>query len=184
MDLGGKFLIAMPALGDPRFDRSVVLVCSHSVQGSMGLIVNKPLPEIGFSDLLGQIGIAQSAPDRRVPVHYGGPVEPGLGFVLHGDDWQAATGTLPVAEGLAMTANQVALQALAAGAGPAQALLALGYAGWAPGQLESEIARNDWLTADSEPDLVFDSENGGKWTAALAALRIDPLTLSSTAGRA
>lgn len=184
MDLGGKFLIAMPALGDPRFERSVVLVCSHSEQGSMGLIVNKPLPDMGFSELLDQIGIAHPGAARPVPVHYGGPVEPGLGFVLHGDDWRADSGTMPVAKGVAMTATQAALQVLAAGEGPARALLVLGYAGWAAGQLESEIARNDWLTADSAADLVFDPENGGKWTAALAGLRIDPLSLSSVAGRA
>ncbi|GGE22727.1 putative transcriptional regulator [Gemmobacter megaterium] len=184
MDLSGKFLIAMPAMGDPRFERSVVLICSHTEEGSMGLIVNKPMPDLNFSRLLDQIGIAHGDAVPSVPIQYGGPVEPGRGFVLHGDSWISATGTMQLADGMAMTATQDVLEALATGVGPARAFLALGYAGWGPGQLESEILRNDWLTADAAPDLIFDADQAGKWAAALATLRIDPLTLSSTAGRA
>lgn len=184
MDLSGKFLIAMPAMADPRFERSVVLVCSHSGEGSMGLIVNKPMPDLDFSRLLDQIGIARGDTVPGVPVQYGGPVEPGRGFVLHADGWVSGTGTMRVPGGLAMTATQDVLEALARGTGPARALLALGYAGWGPGQLESELMRNDWLTADALPDLVFGVDQGGKWAAALATLKVDPLTLSSTAGRA
>ncbi|MDP2087485.1 MAG: YqgE/AlgH family protein [Gemmobacter sp.] len=184
MNLSGKILIAMPAMGDPRFEKSVVLLCSHSDQGALGLIVNKPLPELAFSELLDQLGIARDQGIKAVPVQYGGPVEQGRGFVLHGADWHASTGTMDVVGGLAMTATQEVLAALARGQGPARALLALGYAGWGAGQLEAEIARNDWLTADATPDLIFASDNGGKWAGALAQMRIDPLTLSASAGRA
>lgn len=184
MNLSGKFLIAMPAMADPRFERSVVLVCRHSDEGTMGLIVNKPLAEPGFADLLDQIGVARDAHMARVAVHYGGPVENGRGFVLHGDDWVSSEGTMAVPGGLAMTTTQDVLKALARGAGPARALMALGYAGWAPGQLEAEIGRNDWLTVDAVPALIFADDNASKWAAALAQLKIDPLTLSAAAGRA
>lgn len=184
MDLNGKMLIAMPAMGDPRFEKSVVLLCSHSGDGALGLIVNKQMPDLGFAALLDQIGIAHGPEVRRVPVHYGGPVEQGRGFVLHDDGWRASNGTLDVPGGLAMTATQEVLVALAQGQGPARALMALGYAGWGPGQLEQEIARNDWLTSDAAADLIFAPDNGAKWAAALARMRIDPLTLSAVAGRA
>lgn len=184
MDLSGKALIAMPGMGDPRFDRSVVLLCAHSPDGTLGLIINKPIADLSFSALLDQVGIAHGPDVPAVPVHYGGPVEPGRGFVLHGNDWRVEGGTMAVPGGLAMTATRDVLAALAAGGGPARALLALGYAGWGPGQLESEILRNDWLTAELGEDLVFSADQGGKWTAALARLKIDPLTLSATAGRA
>ena len=184
MNLNGKMLIAMPAMGDPRFEKSVVLICSHSDEGALGLIVNKPLPDLGFPALLDQIGIAHGPGVRRVPVHYGGPVEQGRGFVLHDEGWLASNGSLKVPGGLGMTATQEVLVALAQGEGPERALLALGYAGWGPGQLEQEIGRNDWLTSESAPDLIFAPDNGAKWTGALAQMRIDPLTLSATAGRA
>lgn len=184
MDLSGKFLIAMPAMGDPRFEKSVVLLCSHSAEGTMGLIVNKGIPDLGFAALLDQVGIAHGPDVPPVPVQFGGPVEAGRGFVLHGDDWASASGTMAVPGGFAMTATQDVLEALARGGGPDRALLALGYSGWGPGQLEAEIARNDWLTSDASPDLVFDADQGAKWAAALARLRIDPLTLSAAAGRA
>ncbi|MFN3938157.1 MAG: YqgE/AlgH family protein [Gemmobacter sp.] len=184
MDLSGRLLIAMPGLGDPRFEKSVVLMCRHSAQAAMGLIVNKPRPEIGFLDLLDQLGIARTPAARVIPVHFGGPVEHGRGFVLHSGDFDAGSGTMQVPGGFALTATQEVLEQLAAGFGPSRALLALGYAGWGPGQLESEIARNDWLIADATPDLVFADDNSGKWAGALKPMGIDPLTLSATAGRA
>lgn len=184
MDLSGKFLIAMPALSDPRFERSVVLIISHSDTGSMGLIINKPLTDISFSSLLDQIGIARGEHRPAVAVHYGGPVETGRGFVLHDDSWTDPAGTLQVPGGLAMTATQTVLTALAEGRGPQRALLALGYAGWSGGQLESELSRNDWLTADATAGLVFGTGNPTKWAEALASLGVDPLSLSATAGRA
>lgn len=184
MDLNGKFLIAMPALADPRFERAVVLICSHSPRGAMGIVVNKPLNGLEFGELLDQLSVPRDLGARPVPVHFGGPVEPGRGFVLHDSSWRSANGTTLMGEGLAMTATQEILVELGHGRGPGRALLALGYAGWGPGQLEAEIGRNDWLTSDAVSDLVFGSHNDGKWTAALAGLKVDPLSLSAAAGRA
>lgn len=184
MDLSGKFLIAMPALSDPRFERSVILMCSHSPEGSMGVIINKPLADLDFLGLLERLKIAKGDNPHDVSVLYGGPVEPGRGFVIHSDDWLAKLGSLRVPGGFVMTATQEVLEALGRGDGPSRAILALGYAGWGPGQLTDEIARNDWLTVDGAQDLVFSDAFGGKWSAALAALKIDPLTLSATSGRA
>lgn len=185
MDLCGKFLIAMPGMGDPRFDRSVILVCAHSDEGAMGLIVNKPARELSFAGLLDQLGIPRGPQGRDIRVHVGGPVERGRGFVLHSPDWRTdGGGTMAIAGGYGMTATQDILTALARGEGPGEALLALGYSGWGPGQLEAEIARNDWLTAEAEPGLVFSPDDGAKWTGALRRLGIDPISLSAAAGRA
>ncbi len=175
----------MPGMGDPRFARSVVLVCAHSDEGAMGLIVNKPAPDIRFAQLLDQLRIPRTDHGRDIRVHFGGPVERGRGFVLHSPDYRAeGGGTMAVGEGFAMTATQDILTALGAGEGPADAFLALGYAGWGPGQVEAEIARNDWLTVGAAADLIFRTDNRGKWAAALLTLGIDPLTLSAQAGRA
>jgi putative transcriptional regulator len=184
MDLVGKLLIAMPGLGDPRFDRSVILICAHSAEGAMGLIVNKPAPDLSFSGLMDQLNIPRSEAGRDIRVHFGGPVERGRGFVLHSADYRAGRATMRVSGGFGMTATLDVLNALARGAGPQSALLALGYSGWGAGQLESEIARNDWLTAEAPADLVFQADDGGKWTGALKRLGIDPFTLSASAGRA
>jgi putative transcriptional regulator len=185
MDLAGKLLIAMPGLGDPRFDRSVILMCAHSGDGAMGLIVNKAIPDLSFAGLLEQLNIPRTPRGRDIRVHFGGPVERGRGFVLHSADYHARDGgTMSIPGNYAMTATQDILTALARGAGPGDALFALGYAGWGPGQLESEIARNDWLTAEPAPELVFDDNDAAKWTAALRRMGIDPLSLSPAAGRA
>jgi putative transcriptional regulator len=152
MDLAGKLLIAMPGLGDPRFDRSVILICAHSAEGAMGLIVNKPAPDLSFSGLMDQLKIPRSEAAREIRVHFGGPVERGRGFVLHSADYRAGRATMRVSGGFGMTATLDVLGALARGAGPRSALLALGYSGWGAGQLESEIARNDWLTAEAPAD--------------------------------
>lgn len=184
MDLTGKLLIAMPGMGDPRFEHSVVVICAYSPEGAMGLIVNKPAPGLEFADLLDQLGIARGNITVPVPVHLGGPVETGRGFVLHSRDWTGQAAALPVGAGLAMTTTRDILEDLGKGAGPAQALLLLGYAGWGPGQLEAEILANGWLTADAEPELIFGTANALKWQTALRALGVDPLTLSAAAGRA
>lgn len=183
MDLTGKFLIAMPGMQDPRFDHSVILICAHGEDGAMGLIVNKPIPDVSFTELLDQMSIRQSG-TPAVPVIYGGPVERGRGFVLHADDQGQAEGRIHIPGAFAMTTTRDILQDLAIGEGPAQAVLALGYAGWGAGQLESEIARNDWLTVDADAGLVFAAPQGNLWIKALARLGVDPLTLSATAGRA
>jgi putative transcriptional regulator len=184
MDLGGKMLIAMPGMGDPRFDRSVILICAHSADGAMGLIVNKPAPDLSFAGLLEQLKIPRGDEERDIRVHFGGPVERGRGFVLHSPDYRAGRATMSVPGGFGMTATVDVLTALAQGRGPASALLALGYSGWGAGQLESEIRRNDWLLADAAADLVFQRDDGGKWTGALKRLGIDPFALSPSAGRA
>jgi len=185
VDLGGKLLIAMPGLGDPRFDRAVILICAHSPAGAMGLIVNKAMPDLSFAGLLEQLGISPGGRGRDIRVHFGGPVERGRGFVLHSPDYRAdGGGTMAIPGDFAMTATQDILAALARGQGPGAALLALGYSGWGPGQLESEIGRNDWLTSDPAHELIFDIEDGKKWAGALRHMGIDPLSLSAVAGRA
>jgi putative transcriptional regulator len=185
LDLAGKLLIAMPGMADPRFERSVVLICAHSGDGAMGLIVNKPAPELSFAGLLEQLAIPRGPRGRDIRVHFGGPVERARGFVLHSADYRAdGGGTMAVGRDFAMTATQDILAALAGGGGPDAALLALGYAGWGPGQLEAEIARSDWLTAAAGQDLVFRTADAGKWARALRGIGVDPVSLSAAAGRA
>lgn len=171
-------------MADPRFDHSVILICAHSAEGAMGLIVNKPIEDISFSGLLDQLSIPRPNLGREIRVHQGGPVDRVRGHVLHSADWEAGMSTLQVPGGLCMTATQDILEALSKGSGPKDALLALGYSGWGPGQLESEIARNDWLTTPAPYGLVFGADDRAKWTAALRSMGIDPLTLSAAAGRA
>lgn len=184
MNLSGKLLIAMPGMGDPRFDRSVVYLCAHSDDGAMGLIVNKPAPDISFGQLLEQLGITQKDDANAIRVHFGGPVEVSRGFVLHSTDYGGPGATLRVDDQFGMTATLDILEAIASGRGPESSLLALGYAGWGPGQLESEILQNGWLTCDATPGIVFSERNDAKWTEALKSLGVDPLTLSAAAGRA
>jgi len=184
MELAGKILIAMPGMGDPRFAHSVILMCAHDGDSAMGLIVNKPAPELSFDGLLQHLGIAQAGSGREIRILYGGPVERGRGFVLHSPDWGGEAATMQVPGGYCLTATLDVLEALAAGEGPERAILALGYAGWGPGQLESEILRNDWLVADAVPEIVFGAPCAEKWALALRGLGIDPIMLSPTAGRA
>ncbi|MGD9918187.1 MAG: YqgE/AlgH family protein [Paenirhodobacter sp.] len=187
MDLTGKLLVAMPGMGDPRFDHSVVAICAHSPEGAMGLIVNKPLPEPGLGDLLEQLGIPVTASDRPevTPILFGGPVETGRGFVLHSREWQGRGGAgMPISTDMAMTATRDVLEDIAAGCGPHRRLLALGYAGWGPGQLEAEILANGWLIAEGNDEIALGGEYGTKWTRALATMGIEPRTLSATAGHA
>lgn len=182
--LVGQLLIAMPDMADVRFARSVIYVCAHSEAGGMGLIINKPQSQISFAQLLDQMEIPHGPDTPAIAVHFGGPVETGRGFVLHSDDYQSGLGTLQAADGVGMTATLDVLEDIAAGRGPAQALLVLGYAGWGPGQLENEIRQNGWLTCDARADLIFDQPNDRKWAGALKLLGIDPVLLSSSAGHA
>ncbi|WP_410218943.1 YqgE/AlgH family protein [Paracoccus sp. (in: a-proteobacteria)] len=176
----------MPGMADPRFERSVVLVCAHSEEGAMGLVLNHPLPEIDFGDLLEQLGIQADDQTRRIEVRFGGPVEPGRGFVLHkvAEHGEDPEGRLRIGQALAMTTTRDILEDLAHGQGPDPAVLALGYAGWGPGQLESEMLANGWLTGDGAEDLIFDSSDDDKWQRALRAQGVDPSLLSAAAGRA
>jgi putative transcriptional regulator len=184
MDLGGKLLVAMPGMGDPRFEKSVILICAHSPEGAMGLIVNKPASELSFSSLLEQLKIPRGASGRDIRVHFGGPVERGRGFVLHSTDYPGGPATMRIDGRFGMTATLDILEALAQGQGPTSALLALGYAGWAPGQLEGEIRSNGWLVGEAGAELVFSPDDVGKWAAALKSMGIDPIGLSAAAGRA
>lgn len=184
MDLCGKLLVAMPGMVDPRFEHAVILICAHSDDGAMGLIINKLVPELSFSGLLGHLDIPKAQTNREIRVHFGGPVERGRGFVLHSPDYAGGPATMHIEGGLLMTATLDVLEALAMGQGPDKALLALGYSGWGPGQLETEIARNDWLTVEPSEALIFAENDGSKWSGALRGMGIDPLSLSATAGRA
>lgn len=184
LDLDGKLLVAMPGMGDPRFEKSVILICAHSAEGAMGLIVNRPSPDLSFQGLLEQLAIPRAPQGRDIRVHVGGPVERGRGFVLHSRDYAGGPATMQVSGSFGMTATLDILEALAKGNGPERALLALGYSGWGPGQLETEIKANGWLIGDAPEDLVFSSDNAGKWVGALRQMGIDPLMLSAAAGRA
>src|SRR5688500_1130006 len=165
--LDSKLLIAMPSMADSRFARSVVYVCAHSTAGAIGIVINKLASEVSFRDLLVQLDIVQARNGSHLPgevdrvrVHRGGPVEPGRGFVLHSADFFLENATLPIAEGVCLTATLEILRAIAEGKGPGRALLALGYAGWAPGQLEFEIQSNGWLHSQADRSLLFDDEIG------------------------
>ncbi|MBF9058497.1 YqgE/AlgH family protein [Rhodobacterales bacterium HKCCSP123] len=184
-DLTGKLLIAMPDMGDPRFHGSVVFLCAHSGDGAMGLIVNKPMPDVRFPQLLDQLEITHGPVTPDISVCYGGPVELRRGFVLHSAEYHGdREERLEIDDRFAMTATLDVLEDMARGTGPAKALLTLGYAGWGPGQLEGEIRDNGWLTTEAAPKIVFDTRMEAKWEAALASLGISPLTLSSRAGHA
>ena len=184
MDLTGTLLVAMPGMGDPRFDRSVIFVCAHSQDGAMGLIVNKPTRDVTLGALMKQLEIDTDQARADTRVYMGGPVERARGFVLHSPDYQSRLKTLNVGTEFGMTATLDVLEDIGAGQGPRDALITLGYAGWGGGQLEGEIAQNGWLTVDASPKLVFDPDYAGKWIAALGVLGIDPLGLSASAGRA
>jgi putative transcriptional regulator len=180
--LEGRCLIAMPSMGDERFMRTIVYMCAHNEDGAMGLVVNKPLDDLSFCDLLTQLGIDQGPEAKRIRLHFGGPVETGRGFVLHSDDY-SNDGTLPIAEGVSLTATVDVLRAMAHGSGPRKSLLALGYAGWAPGQLDAEIQRNGWLTCEADEELIFGPNLDTKWNKALGKIGIDPVMLSSDTGQ-
>ncbi|MFT7592866.1 MAG: putative transcriptional regulator [Paracoccaceae bacterium] len=185
MDLTGKLLIAMPGMGDMRFEHSVVFLCSHGGDGAMGLIINKPAEDMVLGYLLEQLEITPDPPERgQMMVHFGGPVEGARGFVLHSAEYDANLHSMEVTDEFRMTATLDILEDVAKGHGPDKALMMLGYAGWGPGQLEHEIAMNGWLTTEAAPDLVFETPNSAKWAAALKTLGVDPLTLSASAGRA
>ena len=181
--LAGQLLIAMPGMRDPRFARTVVYMCAHSAEGAMGLVINRVLESLTFTDLLEQLGIEGTAVQPSSAVHFGGPVETGRGFVLHSPDYRQ-DGTLSVADDVSLTATVDILRAIAAGEGPRRHLLALGYAGWGPGQLDGEIRANGWLHVAADEELVFDAGLDSKWDRAIAKIGIDPRMLSDVAGHA
>ncbi|WP_372886094.1 YqgE/AlgH family protein [Shimia sp.] len=184
LQLTGKILIAMPGMGDPRFAHSVVLICAHSPDGAMGLIVNKAIEQMQLGALFEQLSIAATRDNQGASLYFGGPVETGRGFVLHTPDYRSDLSTLRIDGRFSMTATQDILEDIAVGNGPSSSLVALGYSGWGPGQLEHEIAENGWLIADASQALVFQEEAANIWPDAMHSLGIDPLSLSSTAGHA
>jgi putative transcriptional regulator len=189
--LDGQMLIAMPAMSDERFSRTLIYVCAHSNEGAMGIVVNQPASNVSFSDLLVQLDVIPAAdriilPSRAetMKVLKGGPVETGRGFVLHSADFFIENSTLPIDEGVCLTATVEILKAIARGDGPKSAVLALGYAGWAAGQLENEIQQNGWLHCAADSELIFGIDIDTKYNKALNKLGIDLGMLSSEAGHA
>jgi putative transcriptional regulator len=188
--LDGQMLIATPAMTDDRFSRSVIYVCAHSPEGAMGIVVNQPAADINFPDLLMQLEVLKEGEAIEITAREdirilkGGPVETGRGFVLHTADFFIENSTLPIDEGICLTATLDILKAIAKGGGPANAVLALGYAGWAPGQLESEIQKNGWLHCPADSDLIFGGDVERKYDKALRKIGIGPGMLSSDVGHA
>lgn len=189
--LDGQLLIAMPSMSDSRFNRAVIYVCAHSSDGAMGIVINQRAPNITFSKLLEQLNITMppvseqiALPVDKMTVHTGGPVETGRGFVLHTADYYAAESTLPIDENVSLTATIDILKAIASGSGPMRALLALGYAGWAPGQLENEIHANGWLTCHADAEIIFETEISNKYDRAMAKLGVHPSFLVAESGHA
>jgi len=182
--LAGKLLIAMPNMGDLRFRRTVIYMCAHSPDGALGLIINKHAGQISFPDLLEQLDMKCAPGTEHIRIQLGGPVETGRGFILHTDDYFLKGVTMPVREHVGLTTSMDILRDMAEGRGPQKVLVALGYSGWGPGQLEYEIQGNAWLHCNADTDLIFSASLEGKWDAALAKLGINPGNLSGTSGRA
>ncbi|MFT0862076.1 YqgE/AlgH family protein [Ancylobacter sp. G4_0304] len=189
--LDGQLLVAMPGMRDERFARAVIYLCAHSSEGAMGIIVNQPASNVSFPDLLVQLDVVPQEQRIHLPssaggvrVLKGGPVETGRGFVLHSADFFIQDSTLPIDDGICLTATLDILRAIAAGDGPSSAVLALGYAGWAPGQLENEIQQNGWLHCPADRSLVFGADTAAKYDRALRKIGIDPGMLSPDAGHA
>jgi putative transcriptional regulator len=179
----GMMLIAMPGMADTRFSKAVVYICSHSEEGAMGIVVNQVIDQLRLPAVLQQLGIEGSGRPEDQPVHVGGPVESNRGFVLHSAEYRLDS-TLVIDENFALTATVEILRAIAEGKGPSRLVLALGYAGWAPGQLDAEILDNGWLIAPGDADIVFDRNDDNKWNRALAKLKVDPILLSGAVGHA
>ncbi len=181
--LTGQLLIAMPSMIDPRFEKTVLLMCSHGPEGAMGIVLNRLFGDLSFRGLLAQLDVRVTPATPELPIHYGGPVDPVRGFVLHTTDYKRA-GTTEIAPSVSLTATVEILQALSDGNGPSRATLALGYAGWSPGQLESEIQGNGWLTAPADADIIFDGDIETKWSRALAKIGVSPNMLATDTGHA
>jgi len=183
-DLTGKLLVAMPGIGDPRFSRSVILICAHSDDYTMGLVLNKPIDDLTLPELLTQLGIEQNIQLPDSYVLNGGPVGTDRGFVVHSTDYYSDGATVEVADSLSMTATRDVLRALASEGAPLQATMTLGYSGWGPGQLEHELSEHAWLVADPHDEIVFGAAHSKKWELTLGILGIDPAHLHQTGGNA
>jgi len=183
MDLTGKIIVSMPSLQDERFFKTVIYMCAHSSDGSMGIIINKKIDYDLYPDLLEQLGIDKPLNNTKLFVRYGGPVESGRGFVLHSDDLIQKE-SINIQKGVALTSTAKFFEDLSVGKGPRNSILALGYAGWGPGQLEDEIIQNSWMTLSADTSFLFDEEVSRKWKEAYKIIGIDPNNLSHKSGRA
>ncbi|WP_026988556.1 YqgE/AlgH family protein [Fodinicurvata fenggangensis] len=181
--LEGQLLVAMPGMSDPRFERSVIYLCAHSAEGAMGIVINQLVESLTFPDLLQQLDIDHSSADETIRVHFGGPVETGRGFVLHSSEYLQDS-SLRICDEVALTATIDILKDMANGQGPHHSLLAIGYAGWGPGQLDEELQANGWLTVEPDPDLIFQPDLEEKWNKAIGKLGFDVSKLSGAAGHA
>jgi putative transcriptional regulator len=181
--LSGQLLIAMPTMRDPRFARTVIYMCAHNADGAMGLVVNRLIGSLSFTELLKQLGFEGTGSQDNRKVHFGGPVETSRGFVLHSSD-KLEEGSLLVDDEVALTSTTDILRSIVSGEGPSHSILALGYAGWGPGQLDAELQANSWLHVQADPDLLFDGDLDSKWTRAIAKIGVDPGMLSGEAGHA
>jgi putative transcriptional regulator len=184
--LAGRLLVAMPGIGDPRFDRAVIFLCAHNAEHAMGLAVNRPVQGLSIGNVLQRLKIAESSIELPQDlVLMGGPVERDRGFVLHTDDYMSPSSSVPVIPGVGLTATPEVLEAIAGhNSRPRRSLLALGYAGWGAGQLEEEILGNTWLTCDADEALIFDDDHETKWERALAKIGVKPGAISSLTGEA
>jgi putative transcriptional regulator len=182
--LHGKLLIAMPGMEDERFEKSVIFMCAHTARGAIGLIVNKPIPALPFRDLMTKMDIPVTDATSRKPILFGGPVETNTGYVLHGVEQNRRNSTLRITPEIALTPTVDMIRAIADGRGPRRWLMALGHAGWGPGQIEAEIAANGWIHCDADVGIVFDAEMEMKWQLAFGKLGAGLSGLSSEAGRA
>lgn len=182
--LGGKLLIATPSIGDPRFDRTVILMCDHDADHAMGIVLNKPVDGLRMPELFDQLEVDSAIPTPDRPVLLGGPVDRDRGFVVHTPDFEAEGSTLAITRKIGLTATKDVLEAIASDNPPRRSVLALGYAGWGAGQLEEELAANAWLVADPDEALIFDESSETKWERALETLGVTPEHLSMAAGHA
>ena len=183
MNLTGQIIVSMPSLEDERFYKTVIYICAHSSEGSMGIIINKKIDYDLYPDLLQQLGIDKPLNNKKLFIRYGGPVESGRGFVLHSDDMMRKE-TLNIDKGVALTSTAEFFDDLSKGKGPKNCILALGYAGWQPGQLEHEIMRNSWMSLSVDNSFLFDDEVSRKWSQAYKLMGIDPNSLSFQSGNA
>jgi len=183
MNLTGQIIVSMPSLEDERFYKTVIYICAHSSEGSMGIIINKKIDYDLYPDLLQQLGIDKPLNNKKLFIRYGGPVESGRGFVLHSDD-MVRKETLNIDKGVALTSTAEFFDDLSKGKGPKNCILALGYAGWQPGQLEYEIMRNSWMSLSVDNSFLFDDEVSRKWSQAYKLIGIDPNSLSFESGNA
>ena len=181
--LAGQLLVAMPGMPDPRFAHAVIYICSHGPTGTMGLVINRLMGEADFDMLLEQLNVTSGPQTPDIPVHFGGPVEMGRGFVLHSGDY-LREGTTRIDDSIAVTATLEVLTDIAAGTGPERALMALGYTGWGAGQLEEELKTNSWLTVAADEEMLFGPDLDNKWSRALQKVGISPAMLSDVAGHA